>query len=72
MTMLVALELPSSLHTLLLSRIDQLSERERATLKVASVFGWTVALPDAATRRMFVDNVPYHRELVAVWEQQHT
>ena len=31
---------------------------------------WVAASPDAATRRMFVDNVPYHRELVAVWEQQ--
>ncbi|HEY3230778.1 MAG TPA: AAA family ATPase [Roseiflexaceae bacterium] len=36
---LAALELPSSLHSLILSRIDQLSERERATLKVASVIG---------------------------------
>jgi predicted ATPase/class 3 adenylate cyclase len=34
-----ALELPASLHTLVLSRIDQRSERQRATLKVASVVG---------------------------------
>ncbi len=34
-----ALDLPASLHTLILSQIDQLSERERATLKVASVIG---------------------------------
>jgi predicted ATPase/class 3 adenylate cyclase len=34
-----ALDLPVSLHTLILSRIDQLSERQRATLKVASVIG---------------------------------
>jgi predicted ATPase len=33
------LDLPSSLHTLILSRIDQLSERERAAIKVASVIG---------------------------------
>jgi adenylate cyclase len=33
------LDLPSSLHTLILSRIDQLTERERAALKVASVIG---------------------------------
>jgi adenylate cyclase len=34
-----SLDLPTSLHTLLLSRIDQLSERERAAIKVASVVG---------------------------------
>jgi predicted ATPase/class 3 adenylate cyclase len=34
-----ALDLPASLHTLILSRIDQLSEHQRATLKVASVIG---------------------------------
>jgi predicted ATPase len=34
-----ALDLPASLHTLILSRIDQLSERERAAIKVASVIG---------------------------------
>jgi predicted ATPase/class 3 adenylate cyclase len=34
-----ALDLPASLHTLILSRIDQLSEHQRATLKLASVVG---------------------------------
>ncbi|HET9221436.1 MAG TPA: AAA family ATPase, partial [Roseiflexaceae bacterium] len=34
-----ALDLPASLHTLILSRIDQLSEHQRATLRVASVIG---------------------------------
>lgn len=29
---------------------------------------WAAALPDAATRRMFVDNVRFHREIVAAWE----
>ncbi len=33
------LELPSSLHTLILSRIDQLSEGQKVTLKVASIIG---------------------------------
>jgi predicted ATPase len=33
------LELPSSLHSLVLSRIDQLTEEQRITLKVASVVG---------------------------------
>jgi adenylate cyclase len=33
------LDLPSSLHTLILSRIDQLSARQQATLKLASVIG---------------------------------
>ena len=33
------IELPGSLHTLVLSRIDQLSEREKTTLRVASVIG---------------------------------
>jgi adenylate cyclase len=33
------IELPDSLHALVLSRIDQLSEREKTTLRVASVVG---------------------------------
>jgi len=33
------LELPDSLHTLILSRIDQLSEAEKTTLRVASIVG---------------------------------
>jgi predicted ATPase/class 3 adenylate cyclase len=33
------LDLPASLSTLILSRIDQLGEHERATLKVASIIG---------------------------------
>ncbi|NCC32977.1 MAG: adenylate/guanylate cyclase domain-containing protein, partial [Chloroflexia bacterium] len=38
-TALVSLELPDSLHRLVLARIDQLTEREQATLRVASVVG---------------------------------
>ncbi|MBK7976382.1 MAG: AAA family ATPase [Deltaproteobacteria bacterium] len=34
-----ALELPDSLHTLILSRIDRLNEREQIILRVASVIG---------------------------------
>lgn len=33
------IELPDSLHTLILSRVDQLSEREKTTLRVASIVG---------------------------------
>lgn len=33
------IELPDSLHALILSRIDQLIEREKATLRVASIIG---------------------------------
>lgn len=33
------IELPDSLHTLILSRIDQLSEQEKTTLRVASIIG---------------------------------
>lgn len=33
------IELPDSLHTLILTRIDQLSEQEKTTLRVASVIG---------------------------------
>lgn len=33
------IELPNSLHTLILSRIDQLSEYEKTTLRVASIVG---------------------------------
>ncbi|HEY3312216.1 MAG TPA: tetratricopeptide repeat protein [Anaerolineales bacterium] len=33
------IELPDSLHTLILSRIDQLSEHEKMTLRVASIIG---------------------------------
>jgi adenylate cyclase len=36
---LAALDLPDSLHSLILSRLDQLSERQQITLKVASVIG---------------------------------
>ncbi len=34
-----SLELPDSVHTLILSRIDRLTDRERVTIKVASVVG---------------------------------
>ena len=33
------IELPDSLHTLILSRIDRLSEQEQTTLRVASIVG---------------------------------
>jgi len=33
------IELPDSLHTLILSRIDQLSKQEKTTLRVASIIG---------------------------------
>jgi predicted ATPase/class 3 adenylate cyclase len=33
------IELPDSLHTLVLSRLDQLSEREKTTLRAASIIG---------------------------------
>lgn len=33
------IELPNSLHTLILSRIDQLTEREKSTLRIASIIG---------------------------------
>jgi class 3 adenylate cyclase/predicted ATPase len=33
------IELPDNLHTLILSRIDQLSEQEKTTLRVASIVG---------------------------------
>ncbi len=36
---LESLELPASLHSLILSRIDQLSESQKITIKVASVVG---------------------------------
>ncbi len=36
---LAQLDLPTSLHSLILSRIDQLSESQKTTLKVASVIG---------------------------------
>ena len=39
------IELPDSLHTLVLSRFDKLSEREKTTLRVASVV-------DGCPRRM--------------------
>ncbi len=34
-----SIELPTTLHTLVLSRIDQLTEKQKATLKVASIIG---------------------------------
>ncbi len=36
---LARFELPTSLHSLILSRIDQLSEHQKSTIKVASVIG---------------------------------
>ncbi|HEX5691180.1 MAG TPA: tetratricopeptide repeat protein, partial [Roseiflexaceae bacterium] len=36
---LAQIELPSSLHSLILSRIDQLSEKQKTTIKIASVIG---------------------------------
>ncbi|HEY1011053.1 MAG TPA: tetratricopeptide repeat protein [Herpetosiphonaceae bacterium] len=36
---LAGLELPASLHSLILGRIDQLSEQQKITLKVASILG---------------------------------
>ena len=36
---LTTLELPTSLHSLILSRVDQLTEKQQITLKVASVIG---------------------------------
>ena len=51
-----ALDLPTSLHSLVLSRIDQLRQHEQLTLKVASVIGRTFRVtwlhgyyPDAGT-----------------------
>ncbi len=38
---LASLELPASLHQVILSRIDRLSERAKSTLRVASVIGRT-------------------------------
>src|SRR5690606_23401601 len=38
-TELDKIELPDSLHTLVLSRIDQLSEHEKNTLRAASIIG---------------------------------
>ncbi|MCB0210777.1 MAG: tetratricopeptide repeat protein [Anaerolineae bacterium] len=38
-TLLQSVDLPDSLHSLILSRIDQLEEAEKTTLKVASVIG---------------------------------
>jgi adenylate cyclase len=38
-SVLEAIDLPDSLHSLILSRIDQLSQREKTTLRVASIIG---------------------------------
>jgi predicted ATPase len=61
------IELPDSLHTLVLSRIDQLSEREKTTLRVASIVGrlfraaWLTgyypALGDLARVKMDLDKL---------------
>lgn len=37
--LLEQLQLPTSLHSLILSRIDQLTERQKSTIKIASVIG---------------------------------
>jgi predicted ATPase/class 3 adenylate cyclase len=38
-TALAEIDLPDTLHTLILSRIDQLTEREKAVLRVAAIIG---------------------------------
>lgn len=48
-----AIELPASLHSLLLSRIDTLDESPRRTIKVASVLGRRFEAP--AIRRVYPD-----------------
>jgi tetratricopeptide (TPR) repeat protein len=58
-----SLELPSSLHSLVLSRIDTLDEAPRRTLKVASVVGRifsTPVLPGAYPELGTIDDVRSH------------
>ena len=61
------IELPDSLHSLVLSRIDQLGEREKTTLRAASIIGrlfrvnWLIGyyagLGDLATVRSHLDQL---------------
>src|SRR5262249_31800718 len=61
-TILERLELPTSLHSLILSRVDRLTESEKTALKVASVIGrlfpaaavWGVS-PQADVREVAAD-----------------
>jgi len=60
-----ALELPDSVHSLILSRVDGLSEAPRRTLKVASVVGRTFlarALPGVYPELGSLDDVRAHLE----------
>jgi class 3 adenylate cyclase/tetratricopeptide (TPR) repeat protein len=60
---LESLELPGSLHSLILSRIDTLSESPRRTLKVASVVGRVFqapVLPNVYTELGTIDDVRAH------------
>ena len=52
------LELPESLHTLVLSRIDELSESPRRTVKVASVVGRVFEAPTLAGRTRISASCP--------------
>src|SRR3954453_10236884 len=60
-----ALELPDSVHSLILSRVDALSESPRRTLKVASVVGRTFharSLPGVYPELGSIDDVRAHLE----------
>jgi predicted ATPase len=66
---LQSLDLPSSLHTLILSRIDQLSAQQQAELKVASVIGRTFALRDIVEAHRHADTDHKVGNVVIVVEQ---
>jgi len=57
---LAMLDLPDSLHNLIISRIDQLVEAEKITLKVASVLGrkfWASWLPQVSPQLGTLDEI---------------
>ena len=64
------IELPDSMYTLILSRIDQLSESEKTTLRVASIIGrlfrvelLTGYYPELGTRSMVIINLEHLAKL---------
>src|SRR5262249_47898759 len=66
-----ALELPDSVHSLILSRVDGLSEAPRRTLKIASVVGRTFeahALPGVYPELGSIDDVRAHLETLRLMD----
>ena len=67
---LANVELPASLHSLVLSRIDELVEQPRSTLRAASVFGRSFVGPDLGGAHPALGSEPHVEDNLAELEQK--